>query len=195
MGDSYLTGKFITVSGLQKIHDHKYKSAGWSILDNLMNPFWEFCVRLMPMTLAPNMITLIGMVINFSLYSTMFYYDQTLTQVVPGWTYLAFAIGLFTYQILDAIDGKQARRTGSSSPLGQLFDHGCDTLSCTLVALALAHTLQLGLGWKGKLLISTIWAPFYLAQLLEFHVGHIRTQIGNIGVTEGQLGQIGVMVA
>ncbi len=30
---------------------------------------------------------------------------------------------------MDAIDGKQARRTGSSSPLGELFDHGCDALS------------------------------------------------------------------
>lgn len=28
------------------------------------------------------------------------------------------------YQSLDAIDGKQARRTGSSGPLGELFDHG-----------------------------------------------------------------------
>jgi phosphatidylglycerophosphate synthase len=28
------------------------------------------------------------------------------------------------YQTLDAVDGKQARRTGTSSPLGQLFDHG-----------------------------------------------------------------------
>ena len=33
------------------------------------------------------------------------------------------------YQTLDAIDGKQARRTNSSSPLGELFDHGCDSLS------------------------------------------------------------------
>ena len=37
--------------------------------------------------------------------------------------------GLFVYQSLDAIDGKQARRTGSSSPLGELFDHGCDSIS------------------------------------------------------------------
>lgn len=32
-------------------------------------------------------------------------------------------------QTLDAIDGKQARRTNTSSPLGQLFDHGCDSFS------------------------------------------------------------------
>lgn len=39
------------------------------------------------------------------------------------------AVGLFLYQSLDAIDGKQARRTNSSSPLGELFDHGCDAVS------------------------------------------------------------------
>ena len=27
-------------------------------------------------------------------------------------------------QTFDAVDGKQARRTNSSSPLGELFDHG-----------------------------------------------------------------------
>lgn len=27
---------------------------------------------------------------------------------------------------LDALDGKQARRTKTSSPLGSIFDHGCD---------------------------------------------------------------------
>ncbi len=34
------------------------------------------------------------------------------------------ALGLFFYQTMDVIDGKQARRTGTSSPLGELFDHG-----------------------------------------------------------------------
>lgn len=34
-----------------------------------------------------------------------------------------FGIGLFIYQSFDAIDGKQARRTGTSGPLGELFDH------------------------------------------------------------------------
>ncbi len=47
----------------------------------------------------------------------------------PGWAFLLAAVGLFVYQGLDAIDGKQARRTGSASPLGELFDHGCDSCS------------------------------------------------------------------
>ena len=48
---------------------------------------------------------------------------------VPGWALLLCGLGLFVYQTLDAVDGKQARRTGSSSPLGELFDHGCDAMS------------------------------------------------------------------
>lgn len=47
----------------------------------------------------------------------------------PLWAYILGALGLFIYQSLDAIDGKQARRTNSSSPLGELFDHGCDSIS------------------------------------------------------------------
>jgi len=66
--DNYVTGNFITKEGLKNIKEHKYKSGGYSFLDNLMNPFWEFVVKLMPMTLAPNMITLIGVIINFIMY-------------------------------------------------------------------------------------------------------------------------------
>lgn len=43
---------------------------------------------------------------------------------MPSAAYLACGYCLWVYQTLDAVDGKQARRTGSSTPLGQLFDHG-----------------------------------------------------------------------
>ena len=47
----------------------------------------------------------------------------------PQWATGLCFLGLFIYQTLDAIDGKQARRTNSSNPLGELFDHGCDSVS------------------------------------------------------------------
>jgi len=31
------------------------------------------------------------------------------------------------------MDGKQARKTGNSSALGMLFDHGCDAISGSLM--------------------------------------------------------------
>ena len=57
---------------------------------------------------------------------------------------LLCALGLFIYQTLDAIDGKQARRTKSSNALGELFDHGCDSMSTVFVTLAGACTMGMG---------------------------------------------------
>ena len=37
----------------------------------------------------------------------------------------------------DGIDGKQARRTGSSTPLGELFDHGSDSVVAAILPPAL----------------------------------------------------------
>lgn len=46
--------------------------------------------------------------------------------VGPSWMYTFGGVTILMYANLDSLDGKQARRTGSSSPLGQLFDHGVD---------------------------------------------------------------------
>lgn len=53
-------------------------------------------------------------------------------QPMPTWIYYSCAIGLWLYSTFDNVDGKQARRTNSSSPLGELFDHGCDALNCSV---------------------------------------------------------------
>jgi len=51
---------------------------------------------------------------------------------------------LFVYQSLDAVDGKQARRTKSASPLGELVDHGCDSASMVIMILAVCVAVELG---------------------------------------------------
>ena len=58
----------------------------------------------------------------------------------PRWCYLFAAVGVFFYQTLDGVDGKQARRTGSSGPLGEFFDHGLDAVITFLYAVLAACT-------------------------------------------------------
>lgn len=85
-------------------------------------------------------------------------YSPDVKQEAPRWACGLCALGLFVYQSLDAVDGKQARRTGTSNPLGELFDHGCDSVSTVFVALSACIAVQLGYypGWMffqvGKLL-------------------------------------------
>lgn len=84
------------------------------------------------------------------------------------------AVGLFIYQSLDAIDGKQARRTNSSSALGELFDHGCDAVS-TGASLLIAQQNQNFYSLFFYISIHFIWSPlfFYHQSLLLWeHASH-----------------------
>ena len=69
----------------------------------------------------------------------------------PCWVPLVCAAAVVIYTWLDCLDGKQARRTGSSSPLGQLFDHGCDALSVNLLLANIACSMGIGCGWASAL--------------------------------------------
>jgi phosphatidylglycerophosphate synthase len=73
----------------------------------------------------------------------MLRYDYTFQKDIPNWCFLFAGLCVWIYSTLDAVDGKQARRTKSSSPLGQLFDHGCDSFSITFFVLALGQAAKL----------------------------------------------------
>lgn len=63
--------------------------------------------------------------------------------MIPSWCFYYAAFCIWAYSTLDAIDGKQARRTQSSSPLGQLFDHGCDAFSVSFIIIGVSAAAQL----------------------------------------------------
>lgn len=93
----------------------------------------------------------------------------------------------FVYQTLDAVDGKQARRTGASSPLGQLFDHGCDCLACIgQHSIAMMVLLPGPTVWPVATLAS-LQTGFFMLQWHERHAHWLPTALGPVGVTELQL--------
>ena len=98
--------------------------------------------------MAPNAITLSGFGFVIINILTLLYYTPGLDQDCPPWVYASWAIGLFLYQTFDAIDGTQARRTGQSGPLGELFDHGVDALNTSLEVLLFAAAMKFGQGWR-----------------------------------------------
>lgn len=85
--------------------------------------------------------------------------------------YISFAAGLWLYSTFDNVDGKQARRTGTSSPLGELFDHGCDALNTSFAALLQATALGMGHSMASVMLYSIAMAGFYLSTIEEYHTG------------------------
>ena len=177
---------YISPEGLENLLKHKYQTTGYTFVDtHVMNPFWEACVKRLPLWLAPNLMTVIGLICMFLSYAVMVAYDATFTQQIPLAVLCLSAFLQFLYQTLDACDGKQARRTGSASPLGMLVDHGCDSLACTVMILTMSQAGALN-GFNLRFLAGGIWGAFYMATWEEYHTHYCRTQVCNFGVTENQ---------
>jgi ethanolaminephosphotransferase len=132
-------------------------------------------IRLVPMWCAPNFLTLVGLAVMMSAYALAYVHSPDFTQPLPPWLYVYSAVSLFAYQTIDNLDGRQARRTGSSSPLGLLFDHGVDALNCTFASLLLATIYQIGL--LGPRMLFLFWnigfVPFVFATWEEYYTGKL----------------------
>ncbi|XP_074573367.1 choline/ethanolaminephosphotransferase 1-like [Curcuma longa] len=115
-------------------------------------------------------------------YDSQAIYSPRLDTAPPRWVHLAHGLLLFLYQTFDAVDGKQARRTNSSSPLGELFDHGCDALTCAFEALAFGSTAMCGRTTFWFWVIAAV--PFYFATWEHFFTNTLILPIFN-GPTEG----------
>ncbi|XP_014463990.2 cholinephosphotransferase 1 isoform X2 [Alligator mississippiensis] len=134
----------LSLAQLRRLEQHSYSAAGRSLLEPPLQVYWGWLVQRTPAWLAPNAITMGGLLLNVLPTLLLVACCPRATEQAPFWVFLLCAVGLFLYQSLDAIDGKQARRTNSSSPLGELFDHGCDSVSTVFVALGACIAVRLG---------------------------------------------------
>lgn len=77
---------------------------------------------------------------------------------------------------LDGLDGKQARRTGTSGPLGELFDHGLDSWTTIFIPTALysifgrddPNTIQ---PLRMYIICIMVFVNFYLAHWEKYNTG------------------------
>eukprot|EP00009_Paramoeba_aestuarina_P018753 CAMPEP_0201527504 /NCGR_PEP_ID=MMETSP0161_2-20130828/35397_1 /ASSEMBLY_ACC=CAM_ASM_000251 /TAXON_ID=180227 /ORGANISM="Neoparamoeba aestuarina, Strain SoJaBio B1-5/56/2" /LENGTH=330 /DNA_ID=CAMNT_0047928359 /DNA_START=86 /DNA_END=1074 /DNA_ORIENTATION=- len=138
------------------------------------------------MTLAPNLVTLIGFCAIIAHYLLLAFYCPHLEGEAPRWVYVFTGFCVFFYQTMDALDGKQARRTGCSSPMGEIFDHGCDALSLSLLFLATCTVAQIGLDpWWLPVTLGAGITSFFLTQWEEYHTDIMY--LGYVNVTEAQV--------
>ncbi|KAF4520542.1 hypothetical protein B566_EDAN008741 [Ephemera danica] len=136
--------RYLTKEHLSGFEHYKYSARDTSPLSiYIMHPFWNTVVKLCPMWVAPNILTFVGFlftVLNFlifSWYDYSFYAsssDHPEAAPIARWVWGLAAVNLFLAYTLDGIDGKQARRTQTSGPLGELFDHGLDSWTTVLIA-------------------------------------------------------------
>lgn len=168
---------YISEQGKKNLLKYKYSGSDHSLISPFLQPFWNWVVDFLPSTMAPNTVTFVGFLGLVAAYLLTAFFCSDIEGPMPAWAYIANIALLFWYQTLDAIDGKQARKTGSSSPLGELFDHGCDALGSMLQTMTVAMVAQMGSNWQTWIILAvinlmfffSIWEQYY-THVLNFHV-------------------------
>ncbi|KAK6859717.1 CDP-alcohol phosphatidyltransferase class-I family [Apiospora arundinis] len=183
----------ISDDALIHLKSYKYSAVDLSpVSEYILKPYWNAVVELLPLWLAPNMVTLIGFFFILANVGLLVIFIPDLVGPGPGWLYLSFAFGLFMYQTMDNIDGKQARRTGTSSGLGELFDHGIDSLNCTLASLLETGAMALGTSKSGVFTALCPCLPMFFSTWETYHTHTLYLGFIN-GPTEGLLIACAVM--
>jgi len=182
---------YLNADARKNLLQYQYRGSDNSLLYRYaLSPFAQYCVdTFVPKSVAPNTITFVALMWMVTAYVAGWVYVPTLEaeEEAPRWIFLWTAVSLLAYQTLDNMDGKQARKTGSSSPLGLLFDHGCDAINSIfgsanwIIAMGLSlHDDMLAV----LVLIMMPYCLFFVATWEEYYVGELILPIFN-GPSEG----------
>ncbi|USW54096.1 Putative CDP-alcohol phosphatidyltransferase [Septoria linicola] len=175
----------LSEDGLKHFKTYKYSSVDLSPISHyILRHYWNFCVEYLPLWLAPNMVTLIGFMFVIGNVGLQQLADPDLVGPQHSWVYYSYAFGVWAYSTMDNIDGKQARRTGTSSGLGELFDHGIDSLNCTLASLLEVSAMGLGATPLGALTALVPCLPMFFSTWETYHTHTLYLGYFN-GPTEG----------
>ena len=170
-----------------KLKKYAYRGGDTSpIYIYFLSPFAQSLLMIVPEYVAPNLITFIGLC--FPLFACMMtiYMNPHLNSDENSWIHLLSALAILFYQTMDNMDGKQARRTNSSSALGMIFDHCCDAINAGIFSIPMASALCTG--WTLGIFFG-LWCgftPFYFQTWEEHHIGAMFLPPFN-GPTEGLL--------
>ena len=177
---------YLSPEAALRLKEHKYSGIDDGISQKYCwNPLAGYLVTLLPDSVAPNTLTLLGFVhaigppiMLYSLFGTQLIGD------VPSWFIFLQCYAYLTYRILDEMDGKQARRTGNSSPLGLIFDHGCDCFAAGIQPMIFMRLIQVGNNLTAYVFMIGLYSAFHFTTLEEYYTGTLYLGPCN-GVSDG----------
>jgi ethanolaminephosphotransferase len=181
--------KYLSDKALANLRSYKYSAIDNSLSSRfIFNHVWNYLLTLVPLSIAPNALTLYGLL--FTVFSwAICYVDLFEKYRHTPVAFLFYAACIWMYIALDALDGKQARRTGTSSPLGQLFDHGCDSISLVLVFFVMRVIYGFPLSYPYYALGALSFLVFVMGTWAEYYTNTLHLGIIS-GPVEGAIGLI-----
>lgn len=75
VGMQFYSKKLLSSGQLKRLSEHKYSCTTNSFLDARLQPWWEWLVSKVPFWLAPNLITVLGLIVNIITTLILVYYS------------------------------------------------------------------------------------------------------------------------
>ncbi|CAD8097315.1 unnamed protein product [Paramecium primaurelia] len=177
----YLNYDFIAPNHLHYLKSYRYKGTDQSLLYNyILSPLAEFCLRFVPMNVAPNVLTLMGLACIILPHILFFFVmGDNFAGFIPNWLLWLTALLHMLYMNFDNLDGKQARRTKNSSPLGMILDHNFDSMIILLQGTSMTTAMQFGNTIFSVILYIIPSVPFYIIAHEEYYTHEMNLPIIN----------------
>lgn len=155
---SYFSSPYIDEQGAEKVRRYNYVGHDHSKIVKYLQPFWNKTITYVPLNISPNIITLFGGLCALLGTLLVTSYSQN-----TSFIFLVYAISLFCYQTMDALDGLQGKKVGMyTNPTTEVFDHGMDATVTILSTIASIPALQLTSSWMSVLLTLSALSTFYI---------------------------------
>merc|ERR1711865_343433 len=188
MGDFARAMGHFTAEGLKQLRKRASKLGQKkpSLCEPVFEAWADFFIDLIPLWVAPSLITFIGLLCLFSGYAAFYFVQMTRdnqadfgTEPPPQWACF-FAAGTFlAYTTFNSLDEKQADRTGSGSALSDIFNIACDAIAMCLVTISISSVTMLGISTETIVLFCIIEFSYYIS--------HCRHYPGGFGRCDGDV--------
>jgi len=143
------------------IPEYKYQVKDFSIITPYFRKYVASpIIKLVPWSLPANIITLISNVFMFTALALVFIFPSQ-----TSFLFLIIPILIFLFSLFDHLDGMQAKRTGTSSALGEFFDHYLDVFNNGILLMIVFRLFQV----SNPVLLSLFFCFSYLAHAIIFY--------------------------
>ena len=161
--------RFLTPEDLRNVAAFTNDTSDSSLSSRILSPFASRLAKLVPTTLAPNVLTLMSLVSVLHACHTTYLYHESYARFSTTVTIMMFTL----YHALDLVDGKHAKNTKNDTPLGYVFSQACDAIGLTFIVITMGMLLGVedtGLLWY---LVNAGHLVFLWAQLSAFNRGYL----------------------
>ena len=150
-----------------------------SITNRLLSPVWDRLARLIPPTVAPNMLHLISMLLVVQAW----YLSVVYSALYPSPVTVAVIVLLSAFYAMNSCAGRHARVLRQHTPLSELFGYAMDNVTTVFLALAFCTLLDVDVAPT----VETQWYVVMGAQLVLF-TKHLSAQKRASGIRYSVLG-------